>query len=152
MSSIENTKKVTAVIIVEVLGKPAEHLTTALGKIVEAIEKEKGTKVLTKKINKPTQLKNQKEFFTTYAEIEIEVEEILYLAMLMFKYMPAHIEIISPEIITSNNNGWNEILNELTRRLHGYDEVARVLRFQNDQMQEKLKGLIPEKKGENEKK
>jgi len=68
----------------------------------------------------------------------------------MFKYMPAHIEVISPELIALTNNGWGEILSELTRRLHGYDEVARVLRFQNAQMQEKLGKLMPEEKDEKE--
>jgi len=62
--------------------------------------------------------------------------------------MPAHIEIIEPELIVLANHGWNDILNELTRRLHGYDEVARVLQFQNAQMQQKLKELMPEKKEE----
>ena len=60
--------------------------------------------------------------------------------------MPAHIEIISPELIALTNNGWGDILSELTRRLHAYDEVARVLTFQNNQMQEKLRELMPEKK------
>jgi len=87
-----------------------------------------------------------KDFYTSFAEVEVEVEEILNLAILMFKYMPAHIEIISPELIALTNNGWNDILNELTRRLHGYDEIARVLQVENAKMQKKLKEVLEKKK------
>jgi hypothetical protein len=40
--------------------------------------------------------------------------------------MPAHIEVISPEIIAISNNDWGEIFSELTRKLHAYDEIARM--------------------------
>ena len=95
-------------------------------------------------------MKDQKEFYTSFAEVEVEVEEILYLAMLMFKYMPAHIEVVSPELITLTNNGWNEIFNELVRRLHSYDEVARVTQMEKDILEKKLKDLmgVEEKKEE----
>ncbi len=150
--------------IFEIIGRPAENLVKTLDDIIKQIDEEKGVEVKSKDIKEPTTLKDQKDFFTTFAEVEVEVEEILYLVLLMFKYMPAHIEISSPELIALTNNGWGEILSELTRRLHAYDEVARVLRFENNQMQEKLnsvtksqvsssenverKELMPEKKEE----
>ena len=100
--------------------------------------------LLDKKINEPILMKDNKDFYTTFAEIELEVEDILYLAILMFKYMPAHVEVIEPELIALTNNGWTDILSELTRRLHGYEEVARVIQMQNAQMQKKLKELMPQ--------
>ena len=142
------TKGIQAMLIFEIIGRPAENLVKTLENIIKQIDEEKGVEVKSKDIKEPTTMKDQKDFFTTFAEVEVEVEEILYLALLMFKYMPAHIEIISPELIALTNNGWGEILSELTRRLHAYDEVARVLRFQNNQMQEKLKELMPKEKEE----
>ena len=142
------TKGVQAMLIFEIIGRPAENLVKTLEEIIKKIDEEKGVEVKSKDIKEPTTMKDQKDFFTTFAEVEVEVEEILYLALLMFKYMPAHIEIVSPELIALTNNGWGEILSELTRRLHGYDEIARVLKFQNNQMQEKLKELMPKDKGE----
>ena len=142
------TKGIRVMLIFEIIGRPAENLVKTLEEIIKKIDEEKGVEVKAKDIKEPTTMKDQKDFFTTFAEVEVEVEEILYLALLMFKYMPAHIEVISPELIALTNNGWGEILSELTRRLHGYDEVARVLRFQNNQMQEKLKELMPETKEE----
>jgi len=148
------TKGIKVMLVLEMIGRPPEHMIKTLEDIIKKIDEEKGVEVKEKKINEPVLIKEQKDFYTTFAEIEVEVEEILYLAILLFKYMPAHIEIIEPELIVLTNHGWNDILNELTRRLHGYDEVARVLQFQNAQMQKKLGELMPEEKeeGKDEKK
>lgn len=149
MSSKNETKNIRAALILEILGKPAEHLTETLGKIIEEMQKEKGVKLISEKIHEPKELEQKKGFFSTFAEIEVEVEEISYLAILMFKYMPAHVEIIEPELIALTNSGWSDIFSELTRRLHGYEEIARMLQMQNQQMQQKLIELQGNKVGEN---
>ena len=135
------TKGIRAALIVEVMGRPPEHLTETLNKIIESIDNEKGVQVISKKLNEPTPTKERKDFFTTFAEVEVEVDEVLYLAILMFKYMPAHVEVIEPELIALTNHGWTDILSELTRRLHGYDEVARLLQYQNGVMKKKLQEM-----------
>jgi len=140
---VNETKNIRVAMILEIIGRPAEHLVETLGKIIDEMEKEKGVSVVEKKINEPVLMKDQKDFYTTFAEVEIEVDEIMILAGLMFKYMPAHIEVISPELIALTNNGWGDIFSELTRRLHKYDEVARVLQMQLAQLQKE----INEKKG-----
>jgi len=146
------TKGINAVMIIEVIGKPPEHLTETLNKMINQIDEEKGVNVKEKKVNEPVLMKDQKDFYTSFAEVGIEVEEILELAMLMFKYMPAHIEIISPELIALTNNGWNEILNELARRLHGYDEIARIIQVEKNILEKKLKECMKEKQTKAEQK
>lgn len=133
--------KVSAIMILDIIGRPPEHLVKSLEMIIEQIDKEKGVTLKSKKIKEPTLMKEQKDFYTTFAEIEIDVDEILYLAALMFKYMPAHIEIISPEIIALSNNGFNDLLNELIRRLHGYDEVARIMQMEKQVLLKKIQEL-----------
>ena len=133
--------KVSAVMILDIIGRPPEHLVKSLEKIIEEMGKEKGVTLKSKQIKEPTLMKDQKDFYTTFAEIEVEVDEILYLAILMFKYMPAHIEIISPELIALSNNGFNDILNELTRRLHGYDEIARIMQIEKQILLKKIQEL-----------
>ncbi len=134
----QETKGIKVSLIIEVLGKPKEHLTESLGKIIEQIDKEKGVTVEAKDVHDPKELENKKGFYTAFADVQIEVEEIIYLMILMFKYMPAHVEIVEPELIALTNHGWGDIINELTRRLHGYDEIARVLQLQNQQFRQKL--------------
>jgi len=134
-------KKINAVFMLEVLGRPPEHLVETLESLVKQIGEEKGVKVVNKTINPPVLIKDQKEFYTSFAEIEVELEEIISLVILMFKYMPSNIEIISPQNISLPNASWNDILNELTRRLHGYDEIARILQNEKIIMERKLKEL-----------
>lgn len=141
----EETKGIRVAFVIEVIGRPPEHLIETLESLIKQIDEEKGVAVKEKKIHEPVLMKDQKDFYTDFAEIEVEVDEILLVAILMFKYMPAHIEIISPEIIALSNNGWNDILNELTRRLHGYDEMARVLQVEKNILEKKLKETLSEK-------
>jgi hypothetical protein len=133
--------KVSVIMILDIIGRPPEHLVESLEKIIEEMGKEKGVTLKSKQIKEPVPIKDQKDFYTTFAEIEVEVDEILYLAILMFKYMPAHIEIIQPELIALSNNGFNDILNELTRRLHGYDEIARIMQIEKQILLKKIQEL-----------
>ena len=138
--SSDNTK-ITAILILDIIGRPPEHLIESLKNIIEDMGKEKGVVIKSKEIKEPVLMKDQKKFYTTFAEIELETDDMIYLAILMFKYMPANIEIISPEIIALSNNGFNDILNELVRRLHGYDEIARVIQMEKRVLLEKIKEL-----------
>ena len=162
MSDMEETKGIRAAIILEVIGKPPEHLTETLNNLIEQIDKEEGIVIKEKKVNEPISIKEKAEivekdkeiiehndFHTSFAEIEVEVDEISKIVLLMFKYMPASIEIIYPEEIVLTNNGWSEILSEITRRLHGYEEITRVLQVEKAMMEKKINELISEKEKNN---
>jgi hypothetical protein len=138
-------KGIFATLILEIVGRPPEYLIETLTELIKNMGEEKGVEVLEKRINEPILMKDSKDYYTTFAEVDVEVEDILYLAIIMFKYMPAHIEVIEPELIALTNNGWTDILSELTRRLHGYDEIARMMQVENSQMQKKLNELLPKK-------
>lgn len=135
-------KKVNAILILEAIGRPPEHLTETLDNLAKKIGEEKGIDVKEARINPPVLMKEQKDFYTSFAEIEVEAEKMLYVLILMFKYMPAHIEIISPQNLSLTNSSLNDILNELTRRLHGYEEIVRILQTEKMILENKLKGSI----------
>lgn len=139
-------KSVIATFILEAIGRPKDHLIKALEEIISKINSEEKVTVTDQKIHEPREMKDQKDLFTTHAEVEVEVEEPIFLAILMFKYMPAHIEIISPEKMSFQNNQFADILNELTRRLHGYDELARVMQAERNKMEQQMKELAQKDK------
>ena len=141
------TKGIRVVFVLEMIGRPREHILETMDKIIKEMGEEKGVEIISKDVKEPVELKDNKEFFSTFAEIEIEAEEIANIAILLFKYMPAHVEIVEPELIALTNNGWNDILNELTRRLHSYDEIARVLQFRNAELENKVRELMPKEIG-----
>ena len=45
---------------------------------------------------------------------------------------------------------WNDVLNELTRRLHGYDEIARILQLEKGIFETKLREVLGDKGFEEE--
>ncbi len=140
-NEFEDTKGIRVLMIIEVIGRPPEHLTETLNNMIEQIDSENGIRVKDKKINEPILMKDEKDFYTSFAEIEVEAGEIMNVVGLIFKYMPSHVEIIHPEFIALKNNSWSEILNELTRRLHGYDEVARIIQFEKSVLEKKVMAL-----------
>ncbi|HIH52340.1 hypothetical protein J4412_01125 [Candidatus Pacearchaeota archaeon] len=156
MSGKIEENKMNAVMIIEIMGRPKEHLIQTLEALSKEISEEKGVKIVTKKINEPVLAKDQKDLFTTFAEIEIEVEDPLLLTILMFKYMPSHLEIVEPEKFILTNVGFGDILNEITRRLHRYEELVRVMQIQMQAQAQKVPQLkvienIKEEKKESKK-
>jgi len=137
--------KITARMILEIVGKPKEHLIETLEKISKEIGEEEGVEMQEKKIHEPEVMKDQEGLFVTFAEIEITVDNPLSLATLMFKYMPSHIEVIEPEKLNITNGGYSDILNELVRRLHGYDELARVFEIEKNILENQIKKLSDKK-------
>ena len=149
--SSDDKKKINAMMVVEVLGRPPEYLTETLDNIIKAIGEEKGVVVVEKRLVEPVAMKEKPDFYSSFAEIGVELEEILNLAILMFKYMPAHVEIVSPQNFNLSNSGFNDLFNELTRRLHGYEEIARILQTEKMILENQLKTILGEKKEELEK-
>ena len=149
--NMDKGEKMQIIMIIEIIGRPPEHITETLKNIITKLGEENGICIADKKINEPVVMKENKEFFASFAEIEIEVKGISNLVDMMFKYMPSHVEILSPENLYMTNNEFNEIFNALMRKLHGYDEIARVLQTEKVLLQRKLKELmekeeVPEKK------
>lgn len=148
MSLDKETKGIRAALVFDIIGRPPEYLIEALGKIIDEIDNEKGVRVESKKIHPPVLMKDQKDFYTTFAEVEIEVEQISILAALMFKHMPAHVEVIYPELIALSNGGWSDILSDITTRLHAYEEVTRISQVEKNILENKLREMLNMPKSE----
>lgn len=132
--------EITAVIIIEVLGRPAEHIANALEQLIERLAKEKDVQVMNKKIFPP---KPTEKMFITFAEAEIKVKDITKLAEICFVFMPSSVEIIEPSDLKLKLSDANALLNFLVARLHNYDAIAKRLSIENMILQNKLKQVSP---------
>jgi len=141
MSLDNKATKITAMMIIEVMGRPKEHLVETLEKMSNDVGNEKNITLIEKKIAEPTLVKDQKDLYSSFIEIEVETTSTMDLFILIFKYSPAHIEIIEPESIVLTNHNLTEALNEVTRRLHKYDEIARVIQMEKQVLENKIKKL-----------
>lgn len=117
--------KLHARMIIEILGRPPEHIKESLSTLLTKLGMEKGVKILTHKIHEPVPVKDTKDLFTTFMEIEAEFDNHNVCLGIMFAYLPSHIEILSPSSLTLKNDDFSTLCNNLIARIHGYDAVVK---------------------------
>ena len=133
--------EIRAVMIVEVLGKPAEHVKKMLEEHVGKIDDMKGVSTQSISVSEPKALENNKEIFTCFAEVEVVTDTFLDLVHLIFDYMPSSVEIIKPDVVDFHVSDATSFLNDLAGRLHSYDNVAKVAKIQMYKLNERIKEL-----------
>jgi len=133
--------KLDVILIIEILGKPADYLKEALSNLIEKLSKEKGVTLINKKIAEPKEVDKENAIYSSFVEVEIGVNDISTLMILIFSYMPSHIEIINPEFLNVKNYDLNMFFNELARRLHQYDEIAKITIMEKNILIKKLQEL-----------
>jgi hypothetical protein len=138
------TEKITAIIVLEMLGKPAEYLKETLNQFIERMSLEKGLKILKRKVNEPCRI-DTADLLSSFAEVEIEFDNLQLLLNMIFTYMPSHIEVVSPESISLKNFEFNNLCNDLTRRLLEYDAIAKKMIYERRILENQLrsKGETP---------
>ena len=130
--------KLQARMVMEILGRPPENIIQALNMLLDRLAKEKGVKIVDKKVHDAVEAPGQKDLFTSFAEVEVELDSIANYLGIVFAYMPSHVELIYPENINLRNSELNELANSLTNRLHNYDAIAKRLMFERDYLMAKL--------------
>ena len=135
-----SNEKISVIVILEMLGRPAEHVQETMEEITENLGKEQGITMINKKIQEAKKIEGQ-ELFSLFSEIELELESMQELLVLIFKYMPSHIDIITPENLKVKNSDLNLFSNELIRKLHQYDEIAKTLSIERNVLREQIEKL-----------
>ncbi len=129
--------------IFEIMGRPAEYIKETLSQLVDKIRAEKGCVIQEKKIFDPRAVEQYKDIFTTFAEVEMTFETLDDLLRVIFNYLPSHIDIVNPQTSSLSNTEMNALANQLTGKLHQYDELAKRMMLENDALKtyiENLKG------------
>lgn len=139
-------EKICASFVLEILGRPADHVTDSLKGIIAKLETENGIDVNKKKLHEPKEVDmkgkevpEDKKLFTSFAEIEAEFETIERLMATAFNYMPSNIEIISPAKVSFGNFHLSELLTSIILQLHKYDEVTKKLFMDREILMNKIK-------------
>ncbi len=136
-------EKIQAIMILEILGKPADYVLGSLNELVGKLGEEKGVKILNKQLHEPLPVKESKELFTTFAELEIEFDTIeMYLAVL-FAYMPAHVEVVRPDNLALSAAYFNDLGNKIIQRMHNYDAITKKTLYENQILLDKLRQFAP---------
>ncbi len=137
-------KEVQARLILEILGRPPEHIKQGLKMLIDKLEKEEGVKINEKKTHEPVPVKDSKDLYTSFAELTISCDSLNHLLNVMFLYMPANVEIIEPEIAEVINTELNASLNYMLQRLHQYDAVTKNTLAERNFLIKKLYEVAPQ--------
>lgn len=126
--------------ILEVLGKPKEHVEETINLLVEKVKENPSNSVLNEKF---AEIKPEgKTMFSTFVELEIIFKGIIPLTGFCFDFMPSSIEIEKPEKLVLKNRDISNIFNDLQSKLHNVDMVAKTLKAERDFLKRNLNTII----------
>ncbi len=133
---------IEARIIIEMLGRPAEHLSATLNSLIERLGAEKGVAIKQKKVYDPTPVKESTDLFSSFVEIEVTFDSLNVLLGILFAYMPSNVEVVSPQQMKFSRDDISALSNNLVARLHAYDAAAKNIIAQRDIAFNQLRHLI----------
>ena len=92
-------QKIKAVYMFEILGRPPEHIKAALNEFIDKLGEIKGVKVLNKKVSEPKHMDDDesKNFYVTFGEAELEIDDVYTAFFVVFNMLPANVEILEPK-------------------------------------------------------
>lgn len=118
--------------IVEILGKPKEHVEKTLKDYVQKMKENKNLIILNEEYAEPKE--QEEELFSIFVELELLINGISEAVFFCFDYMPSSIEIIEPENLSYKNRDLSAFLNDLQLRLHSYDMALKQYKARNERL------------------
>lgn len=130
---------VHARILIEMVGKPKEHVEKTLKDYVSQIEKTDKIKVTKKNF---AELKEIEGLWSTFVELEGYFKGFSTLIGFCFDYMPSSVEVLAPEHMIFTNLASTQMLNDLQSKLHTMDMMLKKLNNENEFMRSNLDLLL----------
>lgn len=122
-------------IIIEILGKPKEHVEKTLRTYVDKIKEDSGFIIMNSEF---TDAKEKEDLWATFVELELIVKGLPKLIAFCFDYMPSSIEIIKPEEFSMKKSTIEDMLNDLQAKLHTVDMVVQQQKNENTFLKQNL--------------
>ena len=121
--------------IIEILGKPKDHVEKTIANVVEELKKREGLTLINEKIAKTKKLET---FFSSYVEVELKLSTMDQLIDFCFDFLPSNIEIIEREEMNLDSHLLAEYMNDLLAKLHQQSMIIRNMHAENLVMKQKL--------------
>jgi hypothetical protein len=117
--------------IIEVLGKPKEHVEKMLISIIKKIQSDSRYSLVADKVHACVQQENT-DLFATFVELELKTQGFDNITGFCFDFMPSSIEIASPPEIKISAAEYSAYLNDLQAKLHQVDMIAKKMKHERD--------------------
>ncbi len=127
--------------VIEVLGKPQEHVEESMKRYLASLRESKQYKVLHEEFAEAKK-QPEGEYWATFAEVEVSMDKLEHLTNFCFEYMPSLIEIIQPNEMVLSGSHLSAFLNDLQAKLHQVDLVAKNLRLENSHLKQNQAHLL----------
>ncbi|MBU0469910.1 MAG: hypothetical protein KKA62_05765 [Nanoarchaeota archaeon] len=134
-------KKIVFRTVIEVLGKPKEHVEDSMHKYLEKLKTNKEYLVLNEEIAE-IKKHGDTDLWMIFAELEVSTAEVQDLINFCFDYMPSLIEVIEPSELKFKEEEVSTFLNDLQAKLHYVDMLTKQLKTENDSLKQNTAALL----------
>ena len=117
--------------IIEVLGKPEQHVQNMINNMMKKLQEDERFQVNKKEVA-TTQKQEKVELWSTFAEVDIECQNVQNITEFCFDYMPSSIQIYKPQTIELPQKEFTDYLNDLQAKLHQVDMVAKQMKMKHE--------------------
>ncbi|MBI1936256.1 hypothetical protein HYS31_07505 [Candidatus Woesearchaeota archaeon] len=125
--------------IIEVLGKPKEHVEASLNEYTKHIREDSELVVLNEESSETVE---RGHLWSKFAELDLVIKGTGKLISFCFEYMPSSLEVVKPESLMMQNSELSGFLNDLQARLHNVDMVVKQQKAENEFLKQNFNALI----------
>ncbi len=129
--------------VIEVLGKPMEHVEKSIRTYLDNLKKNQDYELINEEIAEVKKQEEQKqELWGTFAEIEVKTESTEKLIDFCLTYMPSQIEVLEPSEMKFSDDEISGLLNSLQAKLHQVDMIAKQAKHERDYFKTNMSSLL----------
>ena len=122
-------------IIIEILGKPREHVEKTLRKYIDKINNDSDLIILNSNFSEAVE---KEKLWATFSELDMIIKGIPKLIAFCFDYMPSSIEITKPDEFIMKKSTVEDLMNDLQARLHQVDMIIKQQKNENEFLKQNL--------------
>ena len=122
-------------VIIEILGKPKEHVEKTLRMYVDKIKDDSDLIILNSDFSEAVE---KEKLYAIFVELDMIIKGIPKLIAFCFDYMPSSIEISKPEEFIMRKSSVEDLINDLQARLHDVDMMVKRQKNENDFLRQNL--------------
>ncbi|MBI2125048.1 hypothetical protein HYU08_00675 [Candidatus Woesearchaeota archaeon] len=127
--------------VIEVLGKPKEHVDASLKRYMQNLKEKKQYQIV-KEDYADLKKHEDGDLWMAFVELEARTNQVADIIDFCFDYMPSIIEIIEPEELKLSSLDVSAFLNDLQAKLHGVDMLAKQMKMENQLTNNSLAKLL----------
>jgi len=126
-------------VIIEILGKPKEHVENSSRMYVDKIKIDPELILLKEDFAKAEE---KEGLWSTFVELEMVVKGVRKLIAFCFDYMPSSVQILKPDEFSMSRSFIEDFANDLQARLHQVDMVVKQQKNENEFLKKNMNTTI----------